>query len=144
MIFKRSIDTDAYATLCMSQPEDEERIELHILARTSTEPLAGIVEILTATVHFHRTGRRLGLGDSVNFGRPWQAGSKCTFGLISLPYLDGPRLEWMEHPRVRFLWLIPVTAAEIEFKKLYGTEALEQRFEEVQFDYLDAHRASVT
>jgi len=40
-------------------------------------------------------------------------------------------------------WLIPVTKAEVEYKKAFGLESLEQRFEAAQFDYTDPHRPSV-
>jgi hypothetical protein len=63
--------------------------------------------------------------------------------VLSPPYLDGQNLEWLEEPHVRFLWLIPVTEAEVAFKKAHGMEALEERFEEAQFNYLDPFRASV-
>lgn len=44
---------------------------------------------------------------------------------------------------MRFLWLIPITLAELRFKKEHGVSALEQRFEEAQFNYLDPLRDSV-
>lgn len=53
------------------------------------------------TAHFHRTGSALGLGHTVNFGRPWLPGSSCTHGLVSLPYLFGPELEWLQQPSTR-------------------------------------------
>jgi hypothetical protein len=83
------------------------------------------------------------LGHTVNFGRSFLPGATCTHGLISLPYLDGPRLEWLERPRVRFLWLIPVTWQEVAFKIRNGLDALEERLEAAGFDYLDPQRASV-
>jgi hypothetical protein len=140
---KRSAEMMAYATRCMSQPTDKERLELHVFCRPSDEGRAALVEILTAVAHFHRTGSKLGLGHTVNFGKPWVAGSSATHGLISLPYLDGPELEWLRGPEVRFLWLIPVTAAEVQFKKAHGMEALEAVLEEKRFNYLDPFRASV-
>jgi hypothetical protein len=143
LVIPRSPAITAYATSCMFQPSDKERLELHLLTRTSQEDQSDLVEVLTAVAHYHRTGRALGLGHSVNFGRPWLAGSTCTHGLISLPYLDGPDLEWLVEPEVRFLWLIPITEAEMHFKKGHGMEALEQKFEEKQVDFLDPKRASV-
>jgi hypothetical protein len=143
IVVQRSADTTAYATLCMSQPEDDERIELHLLTRRSEQVRDELVELLTAVAQYHRTGQRLGPGHSVNFGRPWLEGSACTHGLISLPYLDGPALERLDAPSVRFLWLIPVTEDEVSFKKRNGLEALEQRFEDMPFDYLDPLRVSV-
>jgi hypothetical protein len=144
LVFNRTPRMVAYATRCMSQPHDEDRLELHLLsAPPPTEPSPELVELLTVVAHFHRTGSRLGPGHTVSFGRPWLPGSSCAHGLVSLPYLDGPELEWLQHPRVRFLWLIPITVAELQFKKTHGLEALEERFEAKPFDYLDPRRPSV-
>ena len=117
-----------YSTVCMSQRQNDE-----------------VVELLVVTSHYHRTGEWLGLGHTVNFGRPWWTGSACDHGLISLPYLDGPKLEWLElgAVKVRFLWLVPVTKTEIEFKKAKGLSALERKFEKTNFNYLDPQRPSV-
>ena len=139
--FKRS-DTWAFATCGMSQPGDHAGLELHVLTADETAS-DELVELLTVVAHFHRTAAEVGLGHTVNFGRPWLDDSHCTYGLISLPYLDGPDLEWMTRPKIRFLWLVPVTPEEVEFKKKFGLEALEQRFEERQFNYLEPHRPSV-
>jgi Suppressor of fused protein (SUFU) len=143
LVFRRSPEMLAYGTRCMSEPSDAEPLELHILALPDEEYANEIVEILTVVAHYHRTGSRLGLGHTVNFGRPWVSGSNCTHGLISLPYMDGPELEWLDEPKVRFLWLIPVTESEVRFKQSNGLEALEERFEEVRFNYLDPFRRSV-
>lgn len=126
-----------YATCGMSQAEDAERLELHLFSPVADD---GHVELLTAIAHYDRTGERLGLGHIVNFGRPWLPGSECDRGLISLPYLDGPDLE--HGSGVRFLWLIPITNAEAAFATAHGLEALEQRWEEVGFNYLDPRRRS--
>ena len=106
---------------------------------------ASIVELLTITAHYHRTGATLGLWHSVNFGRPWLDRSACEYGYISLPYLDGPLLENLTAlgTTAKFYWLIPVTRSEVEFKKAEGVEALEQAFENASFDYLDPARPSV-
>jgi len=130
-----------YATVCMSQPQDQNRLELHMFAPARNDDLG---ELLVATAHYHRTGQELGLGHSVNFGRPWWPGSHCDRGLVSLPYLDGPHLERLETygETVRFLWLIPVTKSEVDFKKESGFEALEKKFDEGRLNYLDPLRAS--
>jgi hypothetical protein len=131
-----------YSTVCMSQPQDSDSLELHMFAPEVNDTVA---ELLVVTAHYHRTGRRLGLGHSVNFGRPWWSGSVCDRGLISLPYLDGPTLEWLDvnGQRVRFLWVIPATKSEIEFKKTAGLEALEDWFEQGKLDYLNPFRSSI-
>jgi hypothetical protein len=143
LAIKRSAGVVAYATVCMSQPEDAERLELHVLAPETAGLAERMSELLTIVAYFHRTGARLGLGHTVNLGEPWIGGAECTHGLLSLPYLDGPALEWMSEPRVRFLWLLPITEGELRFKKEKGLEALEQRFEQEGLDYLDLLRQSV-
>lgn len=132
-----------YATCCMSTCHMDKACELHLFSPLQDHRH---VELLTIIAHYHQTGVRLYLGDSINFGRPWLPDSLCDHGLVSLPYLDGPRLEvleWEHGSRVRFFWLIPITKHERDFKKLHGVEALEQRLEAANFDYLDASRDSV-
>ncbi len=143
LVIRRSKDMTAYATRGMSQPDDANPIELHLLTRPTDRTVSELVELLTIVAHYHRTGQKLGLGHSVNFGRPWLDASLCTHGLISLPYLDGPELEWLEQPKVRFLWLIPITQAEVAFKKARGLDALEELFEKRKFNFLDPRRPSV-
>jgi hypothetical protein len=131
-----------YATSGMTPREDAEALELHLFSR---EPSDLHVELLTVIAHYHCTSTRLGLGHTVNFGRPWVAGSECDHGLVSLPYPYGPRLEWLrtEARALRCLWLIPITKAERDFKTQHGLEALENRLEQTRFDFLDARRPSV-
>jgi hypothetical protein len=131
-----------YATCGMSKITDEYPFELHIFAPERNNSL---VELLTVVAHYHRTGSSLGLGHTINFGRPWLPESKCEYGLISLPYLDGPSLEWldMDDKKTRFLWLIPITKREVEYKKKYGLDALEEKFDNEMFNYLEPLRMSV-
>jgi len=128
----------------MSQPTVEFPIELHLFSPTQSHQH---IELLTTIAHYHRTGHPLNLHHTVNFGRPWLPGSLCDHGLISLPYLDGPRLELLQlsdskHP-IRCLWLLPITQSERDFKVELGTEALEQKFQSANFNYADPHRPSV-
>lgn len=87
-----------YASCGMSQQSDAVPLELHLFSPVQTDLH---VELLTAIAHYHVTGEYLDLGHTVNFGRGWLPGSQC---LISLPYLDGPTLEWYEQSsrRIRF------------------------------------------
>jgi hypothetical protein len=126
----------------MSQPEDALPLELHMFSPRASD---GITELLVVTAHFHRTGAKLNLWDSVNFGRPWLDESNCDRGLISLPYLDGPSLETLNvgPARARFYWLIPVTSSEVDYKRQHGIEALEKKFEQNRFNYLDPRRGGV-
>jgi len=137
-------DMWTYATCCMSQPSDSELLELHLFSPVQCESL---VELLTVVAHYHRTGQPLALGHTVNFGRPWINGSICDYGLISLPYLDGPLIEEFRLPEsekiVRCLWLVPITRAERDYKKAHGLAALEHKLEQSNFNYLDPFRPSV-
>ena len=132
-----------YATLGMSLGISDTPIEIHLFSPVQEESL---IELLTVIAHYHRTGSRLDIGHTVNFGRSWLPESKCTFGLLSRPYLDGPELEeftW-NSGMVHCLWLIPITEDERAFKKAHGLEDLEALFEEKGFDYIDPLRPSVT
>jgi hypothetical protein len=133
-----------YSTCCMSQPSDVKPIELHILSSHQSKDL---IELLTSLAYYHRTTSILGLNHTVNFGRPWQDNSNCSHGFISLPYLDGPKLENLYiielSKTVKFYWIIPITEMELEFKKKYGVEALEKLFEESQINFLDEIRESL-
>lgn len=145
LVIRRAAGSFAFATLGMSAKGDPEPLELHVLVKPAhlREARASLTELLAAVAHYHRTERPLGLGHTVDFGVGWLRGSRCSRGLVSLPYPDGPKLEWMENPRVRFLWLIPITPAEREFKREHGLEELERRFERRQADLLNPKRPSV-
>jgi len=133
-----------YATCGMSVETDENSLEIHLFSPVqATEH----VELLTVIAHYHRTAARLGLGHTVNFGRPWLPGSHCSSGLISLPYLDGPDLEFLRHSElkqdVRFLWLIPITVEEVRYKKEHGLGSFENLLETGNVDYVDPLRKSL-
>lgn len=131
-----------YATCGMSPVIQAAQMELFMLSPCQTE---GLVELLTAVAHYHQTEAMLGLGHTVNFGRPWLEKSECAFGLISLPYPFGPSLEnaVVSGTTVRVLWLLPITCDERAYQSLAGVNALEDMFERERFDYLDPMRASV-
>ena len=135
-----------YATCGMARGREageEHGVEIFML---SPSPDSQIVEVLAAVAQYHVAGRPLGLHHTVNFGTPWlSGGSACTFGFLSRPYLDGAEFEWSHSgvPPIRFLWLIPITEAERDFKVAHGADELERRFEEHSFDYLDPWRPSV-
>ncbi len=133
-----------YVTCGMSASNSSRSIELHLFSPIQNN---GLVELLTVVAHYHCTDTPLGLGHTINFGRPWLPNSSCSYGLISLPYLDGPELEkWRRQATkktVECLWLLPITLAERDFKIKYGLDALEAKFEEANFNYLDPLRESV-
>ena len=129
-----------YATSGMSF--DGGPIELHLFSK---EPNEANVELLTIVAHYHIYSKPLGLHHTVNIGRPWIPDSQCTYGFISLPYLDGPNLEKgiiLDQP-TSFYWLIPITKQERAHKVRHGVESLEDRFEQSNFDYLNPLRQSV-
>lgn len=132
-----------YATIGMSGPASERGIELHLFS--PIQEVESHVELLTVIAHYHLTRTRLGLNHTVNFGRPWLPDSDCVHGLISLPYLDGEKLEIMnlEREHIHCLWLIPITKRELDFVLENGLEALENNFESSKFNYLDPRRGSV-
>lgn len=131
-----------YATCGMSMPPNSTPLELHIFAPEHNDDL---IELLTVVAHYHITGSSLGLGHTVNFGQPWWAKSKCEYGLISLPYLDGPTLECLNinGMEIKFLWLLPITRQEVDYKKKHGLDALEEKFDDLSFNYLNPYRKSV-
>lgn len=133
-----------YATSGMSNFGEQNPIELHIFSKFKDDT---IVELLTVVAFFHKTNINIELWNSIFFGRSWQGKSLCEYGLISLPYLDGPKLENLYikdfDENLKFLWLIPITEDEFNYKNKYGIEALEELFEKKQFNYLDPNRKSV-
>ena len=56
---------------------------------------------------------------------------------MSQPYPFGPDLEVCNFPggHVHVVWLLPITAAERDFKVREGLEALEQRFDACGLKY---------
>ncbi|MFC7979331.1 suppressor of fused domain protein [Streptomyces cinereoruber] len=103
------------------------------------------VELMAMVAHYHCGGHRLDLEHSMPIGEPWVPGSSCDHLLISLPYLHGPDLEHCPVPggHARILWALPVTTAEIEFRRRHGHEALEQLFDGAGINPVDPFRASV-
>jgi hypothetical protein len=133
-----------YATfgMCFRKVQDRDPIELHLFSPVQDRKH---VELLSAIAHFHLTAGALWEGHVVNFGRPWLPKSRCSYGLISKPYVDGPDLEYCPIPvvgMIRFLWLLPITSEERNLALNSGLEALEARFDRAQLDFLDAARAS--
>jgi hypothetical protein len=131
-----------YSTDGMSAGRSSEPLELFLFSSDSSDLH---IELLSAVAAYHQQERLLGIGHTVNFGRPWLPGSQCQYCLISTPYLDGPEVEQFRiaaETAARFGWLIPITLAERDFKIQHGLEALERRFEK-GLDYLNPRRLSV-
>ena len=102
------------------------------------------VELLAMTVYYN-SGGKLGLGHTLPIGEPWLPGSVCNHLLLSLPYPYGPDLETCHvgDRHVQFLWLLPISDAERDWKVSSGLESLESRFDDVALRYWQVDRASV-
>lgn len=133
----------SYITCGLGMLNKSHPIEIFICSkdqRTSVGHLLGIV------ADFHLSlASGLSHGHTVNFGIPWVRGSKCTYGLISNPYPIDPQYSEvrMDDLLSRIYWVMPITKQELDFKKKYGLDAFEDRFESSGFDYSDPMRASV-
>ena len=132
-----------YATCGMSTYSHKSPIELHLFSSIQDD---SIIELLSTVCYYHNVETNLDLGHTVNLGCPWQDSSESSYGLLSLPYLDGPALELtisMNAKNIHFYWLIPVMKAEVEYKKEFGLEALEVQFDANEFNFLNPNRRSV-
>ncbi|MGW5636769.1 suppressor of fused domain protein [Streptomyces sp. NPDC003832] len=103
------------------------------------------IDLMAMIAYYHCGGHPLGLQHSMPIGEPWVPGSTCDHLLISLPYLHGPDLEHCSVPggHARILWTLPVTTAEIEYRRRHGHEALEQLLDDAGIIPTDPFRASV-
>lgn len=127
-----------YATCGMSFG-DSKPIEVFLI---SPKKAPELVELFYAIAHFHLTGEHLDSGHTVNFGRPWLPGSRCDYGILST--MEGAKVQWanIEKKKVHFLWLIPITKAEREYKIKFGVDALDKKFVEKDVDCEDPLRQS--
>lgn len=110
------------------------------------------LQILGMVAHYHadRT-ERLGVGHTLPIGRPWMEGSRCDHLLVSRPYPWGPKLEIcpLGGDHVHFLWLLPITKEERDFKAEKdergenGLEELEERFDAAGIEWWRPDRPSV-
>jgi hypothetical protein len=133
--------TWCYATVGMSNGEPDGIEAFMIMPEQNPRG----VEFLYFLAHFHRTGARLGLGHTVNFGMAIWPESNLDHGFLSFPYTEVPGFESFtcDNARTALAWVIPITSAEREYKKKNGVEALEEVFENRRLDYLDPARASL-
>jgi Suppressor of fused protein (SUFU) len=103
-----------------------------------------MVEMATMVAHYHRS-HTLGLGHTFPIGEPWLPKSSLDHGLVSLPYQFGLDLEVCDlgERHVHFLWVLPITERERDYKAEHGLEAIEQRFEAAALEYWNPMRDSV-
>jgi hypothetical protein len=123
------------------QPPSEERLEFLLCTPEQSDRA---VELVTMAAWYHAK-EGLGLGHTLPIGEPWLPGATCDCLLVSLPYPHGPELERLplEGGEGQVLWLLPITAAEREYKVTHGIEALEQLFDANELEYWDCDRPSV-
>lgn len=126
-----------YATLGMSSSIDQKPIELYMLSQYEND---FIVDILTWVAFYHKSNEKFELCDTINLGEPWYKGSKCSYGLVSLPHIDSN--EFKDCGDVNCLWLLPITKQEYEFADKEGIFALEKKFSECELKFVDFHRDS--
>lgn len=136
-------DSWAYITAgCWSTVETAGHgLEFALTAPVRDERFA---ELLAMTAYYH-ADHHLDVEHSLPIEEPWLPGSHCDHLLISLPYLHGPDLEHCPLPdgHARILWALPVTAAEMAYRREHGHEALEQLFDEHGILPTDPRRPSV-
>jgi len=129
-----------YCTVEMSlDRENNNLIELFIFSPRQDETN---VALLTFCASYLGNDLPLNLNYTVNVGQPGLNQSECDHGFISLPYLDGENLELFDFNSKTYhcYWFIPLRNKKKQFKTDNGSEALEQLFEEKQFNYLDPKR----
>ncbi len=135
LLFQKDSKTNVFTTCGMSFGNVDNPLELHLYCSTLFDQEARIAELLTIAAYFHITQETLGLNHTFNWGEPMIENSSCDHGYISLPYIEGPKLENMPPLKTKFLWLIPVTATEVMYKKKNGINALEDLFEQEKINY---------
>ncbi len=107
--------------------EDGYGLELLLLA-PSDDKLA--VKLISMVAHLHADARYpLSLGQVLEIGHPWLPGASCDHLLVSLADAFDPALEWYSdiERNVRFIWLVPLTAAEAEVARRDGPRELRAR-----------------
>lgn len=136
-----------YVSLGASAVEGRHGERIEFLLATQGQRAEGPGRV-TMSAWYHASpdaGKRLALGDTVPIGEPWLDDSPCDHYLVSRPYPFDPGLEVFDSgtAHVHFLWLLPITAAEREFKAEHGADALEERFERASVEYWRPDRPSL-
>ena len=135
-----------FATIGAWRATEAEEHGLEFVAAARSEA-AGVMAHLGQLAYYHAgpPENRLGVGHTLAIGEPWMPGSPLDAILVSLPYPWGPSLEHCQigTRHIQVLWLLPIYETERAFARTDGLEALESRFQESAFDFLDPGRASV-
>ena len=135
-----------YATIGAWRATAHEDHGLEFVA-VSRVPSPEVMVTLGQLAYYHAGPRenRLGVGHLVPLGEGWVPGSTLESVLVSLPYLWGPELEHcpLADRHVQVVWVLPITAAEHQFAREHGYEALEARFQEGEVNFLEPFRQSL-
>jgi len=125
----------------VATPDDSSGLEFMLCTASPDDRAA---ELLAMATFYHRGGR-LGLGHTMPIEEAWLPGSACDHLLVSLPYPFGEELQTSHvgDRHVDFLWLLPITESERDFKASSGLEALEARFDAVGLRYWQVDRDPV-
>jgi hypothetical protein len=86
------------------------------------------------------------IGNVLDIGHPWIAGSSCThlLALPPYPFAFGEHFESLDvTPCTRYIWLLPITPEEAAFANQEGAEKLEAVLQRGAIDFLDPLRASI-
>jgi hypothetical protein len=125
-----------------------------VLSRPDAEPLefalvapdanARHVEIVTMVAHYNH-GIALGESHTMPIGDPWLPGSRCDHMLLTRPEVFGEAFEQFAAPggSARVLQLVPITAAERDFKVAEGVAALKSRLDAARVETWRPDRPSV-
>ncbi len=107
----------------------------------------GIAQLLTMIgAYAEREDGALHDGHTVPIGEPWTEGAEADHLYVSKPYLVSHEFELLRYADdlgVHFLWLVPVTGAEVRWRHAHGQEAFEQLFEDRGLVPDDPERASL-
>jgi Suppressor of fused protein (SUFU) len=104
------------------------------------------VETLTMLASYYAcSNNKIDIGSCIAIGRPWLENSGQDRLLVQLPYPYGPELELcqLNDVLIKFLWVLPISDVEQKYLSTMGLEALEEKFEEQEIDYLNPNRNSV-
>ena len=135
-----------FATVGAWRATHQEDHGLEFVAAAGTYDSSLLLRLgMTAYYHAGPPENRLGAGHTLSIGEGWIEGSPLDALLVSLPYPWGPKLEHclLKDRHIQVLWLLPIYEVERQFIKTNGLEALEQRFDDAGFNYLDPFRPPV-
>lgn len=118
------------------------RYEFFILAPYESPIHVETLAILSS--YYLESNNKISVGTCINIGREWIEGSTCKNLLVSLPYPYGPDFENFnsDDVKVKYRWLVPIHDSEKKYLEHSGLEALEQKFDEMEMDFLDPCRPS--